>query len=108
MPLATPATLDAQTGEAPGAPTFFIRLSFLGDDSYPTGGSINFQAFVRAAVSGRAVEVIDVVPGDCGDNVPSYDKTNDKLFVRVMSTAAQVANAVDLSGVTFNLLAVCR
>lgn len=108
MALATPATLNAEHGEQPGAPSFMLRLSFPGDDSYPTGGTAAFQDFVRAAVGGRAVEVIDVIAGDCADNVPYYDKANDKLKVRVLSTGAEVANTTNLSGVTFNLTALCK
>lgn len=108
MSLDTAATLDSQTGQVPLNPTFVIRLSFVGDASYATGGSANFQAFVRAAVSGRAVEVMDVIAGDCGDNVPYYDKTNDKLLTRVISTAAEVANTTNLSGVTFNVTVLCQ
>lgn len=103
LPTPAPSMLAAQTGEAPGAPTFVERLSFVGDDSYPTGGTAAFQQFVRDILGGRAIEIIDIIPGDCADNVPYYDKTNDKLKVRVLSTGAEVANATNLSGVTFNL-----
>ena len=112
MAFGTPATLDSETGEAPGAPTFFIRVSFPGDGAYPSDGTPDFQAFLRAAVDGRAVEIIDIIPGDCGGYIPVYDKTNDKLKVYEQTdtaTAPLIETATsNLSGSTFNLTAVCR
>ena len=48
-------------------------------------------------------EIVAIIPGDCGDAVPSYDVATDKLFVRVMSTAAEVGNGVSLAASTFKL-----
>ena len=95
-------TLVKAGGKVPSAPLFAERISVLGDSSYPTGGTASFSATVAAAV-GRAVDIVDVISGDCGDNHVEYDAANDKLKVRVISTGAEVANATNQSAVTFNL-----
>ena len=108
MALGTP-TLDARTGEQPGSPTFFFNLSFLGDNSYTSGGTPNFTDFVRGALNlSPAVEILAVIAGDCGDNVPYYDKANDTLLVRVLSTGAEAAGSADLSGDTFNVVVLAK
>ena len=102
------ATIDAEAGKAPGSPTFLVRLSFAGDDSYTNNGSAGFLALVQAAAGGRALTVMDVISGDCADNQCEYDRSGDLLNVRVGSTGAEVGNGVDLSGTTFNLTAICQ
>lgn len=84
------------------------RLSFAGDTSYPTGGTASFKSTVESAIGRKLVEIVDVVSGDCGDNRAEHDQANDKLKVRVISTAAEVGAAVNLSGVTFNVTVLCR
>jgi hypothetical protein len=112
MAFGTPATLAAEHGQAPGTPSFFIRVSFPGDGAYSAGGTAGFQTFLRAAVDGRAVEIIDIIPGDCGGYIPVYDKTNDKLKVYEQTDTATSplieTVTADLSGTTFNLTAVCK
>lgn len=97
----------SKSGEAASTPLRCDRISFPGDSSYPTGGTPGFEALVRALL-GMSVTIVDVVPGDCGDNKPEYDRANDKLKVRVISTAAEVANTTNLSGVTFNLTVISK
>lgn len=102
------ATVGDEAGKAPGSPTFIISLSFAGDGAYTTGGTASFQAYVRAAVSGRAVTVLGVIPQDCGIYRPMFIPSTGRLMVRTMVDGTQVANAADLSGTTFNLLVVCQ
>lgn len=115
MALGTP-TLDAQAGEKPGAPTFVFNLSFLGDDSYPTGGTAAFQQFVRDALNlSPAVEVMAIIPNDCDGFVPVYDKAADTLKVYYADYDAgadgaliEVANATALNGSTFNVTVLAK
>lgn len=102
------ATAGAEAGKAPGAPTFLAFLSFPGDSSYPTGGTLAFQAYVRAALGGRAVTVLGVIPQDCGIYRPMYLPGTGALMVRTMADGTQVANATNLSATTFNVLVVCQ
>jgi hypothetical protein len=114
---------DKLVGAMPQAPLFALRMSFPGDDSYPTGGTTGFQELVRAAIAAKMaaatdanvrgrqnVEIEAVLPQNCGQYIPSYDKTNDTLFVQDggSATLAQVGNGTNLSGTTFNVLVVCK
>ncbi len=92
-------TNDKEHLSNPG-PMGLARLSFAGDGAYPTGGTAGFQALVRTLLKKPGLEVIDVISGDCGDNLVHYDKANDKLKQRVISTGAEAANASNQSGVT--------
>ena len=100
-------TKPASVGAVPKSPTFTDLISFAGDDAYPTGGTVDFQDTFRAAV-GDNREVMGVIAQDCGANDVVYDKANDTLVVRVRATGAEVANATDLSGTTFNVLVLSR
>lgn len=98
-------TKDAEVGRQ-GGPLSLALISFLGDDSYPTGGTTAFAAAVAAVLPATGMEILAVVQQNNSDHVCRYDKTNDKLLVQLMSTGAQVAGAVDLSGITFELLVI--
>lgn len=102
------ATVGAEAGKAPGAPTFIVALSFAGDNAYPTGGTLAFQAYVRAALGGRAVTVLGVIAGDCGIYRPMFIPSTGALMVRTMVDGTQVANTTNISTTTFNLLVVCQ
>ena len=104
MPLATPATLVG--GADSQGPIYHNRLSFLGDDAYPTGGSVNFNAFVRVLFSDTR-SVLYVVGTD-GTNDYEYDIVNDLLIARVMATGAEVANTTDLSSNTVTLAVISK
>ena len=108
MPLATPATLTSEVGRE-GGPVIAARISFLGDDSYPTGGSINFAAFVGAALGvGSNLQILAVIPQNNSNNDLRYDATNDTLIALVASTGVEVANTTDLSGTTFEALVIAK
>ncbi len=89
-------------------------MSFAGDGSYPTNGTAAFQASVRAALGVGNVEVLAVIPQDCGGYVPCYDKAADKLKVYYSNSDSsdgpliEVPNATSLSGVTFKVMIVSR
>ena len=105
MALGTIAS-NAAAGQE-GTNIIIHNLTFLGDDAYAAGGTAGFQATVQAALGKGAVEVLGVVPQDCGDNAPAYDKANDKLKVIVPSTGVELGNG-DHSGDTYNLLVICK
>ena len=97
-----------------------LLISCPGDGAYVAGGTPNFNAALRAAIKATHAAATDknvrgeedvscmyVVPVTAGVYVPSYDYTNDKLFVYDNSTDAEsiVAN---MSGTTFEFVAVCK
>ncbi len=97
-----------------------LLISCAGDGAYPSGGTANFNAFVQGAIEtaaaaatdknvrgGEAVECVCVIPVTAGVYVPSYDFTNDKLFVYDNSTDAESAVS-DMSGTTFEFVVVCK
>lgn len=98
-----------------------IPISFPGDSSYPTGGTATFTALVEAAIKtamaalGDAnvrgpldLTIVALIPGNCGQYLPSFDAVNDKLFVRDAghATLDEVTAAVNLSGTTFNVVLI--
>ena len=101
-------TIGHQGGQKPSAPLPVLPLAFAGDGAYPAGGTAGFQAALRTKLGGSAVEILAVVDGGCGLYVPLYDKAADKLMAFVRTTGVEVAPAVDLSGTTFNVVAICR
>jgi len=104
-------TVDSEVGRR-GGYHMNTRISFLGDTSYPTGGTAGFKALVAAALGienpDADFEVLGVYQQNLSDNVPLYDRTNDKLLMQVMSTGVEVANAVNLSGITFEVVVLAR
>lgn len=104
-------TVGDQDGAKPSAPLFVDVLSFLGDDAYPTGGTLAVEAAVRAVV-GDSREILAVLPQDCGGYVCCYLPSTGAL--KVYEAAAdgnpldEVAAAADLSGTTFNVLVISR
>lgn len=90
-------------------------LSFAGDGSYPTGGTAAFQAAVRTALGVGNLEVVGVIPQDCGGYNAIYDKAADKLKVyygdndnSADGPQVQVPNTTSLSGVTFRVLVLSK
>jgi hypothetical protein len=96
-------TLTSDLVKAASAPSGIAEVSFVGDTSYPTGGTAAFNATVQALM-GRAVTVLGIQKsGPTGVYTPIYDKVNDKLYVEV-AAGTEVPNATDLHGTTFKLL----
>jgi hypothetical protein len=96
--------------DSPGGPTpvFADRLSFAGDDSYPTGGSLTFQTLVQAAVAKGGREIVAVIAEDCGLFLPVYDKATDALKVRNLTDGTEVTATTDLSTTTFNVVVLSK
>ena len=112
---------DNLKGAQPSAPLFAINVSFPGDDSYTTNGTVDFQVSVREAIEahmaalpdanvrGRSnVTILTVVSGDCGIWEVTYDKANDLLKAWVKATGVETANAVAMNGTVFNLTLICN
>jgi hypothetical protein len=100
---------------AADGPVRLDLLSFAADNAYPTGGTPNFQALVRTALKVGHLELVGVVPQDCGGYQVGYDKLNDKLKVYTGDNdnvadgpAVQVGNTVDLSAATFRLICITK
>ena len=92
-----------------GGPVIAARITVVGDDSYPTGGTAGFAALVAAALGiAGTLDILAVEQQSLSDHVARYDRANDKLIFQLMSTGAEVANAVNLSGITFQLLVTAR
>ncbi len=105
--------LGALTAATPvgqeGGPISIFQLSFLGDDSYPTGGTVGFDALARAALGKGNVEILSVTQNNLSDHVVRYVPADGgTLQAQLMATGAPVANAVDLSGITFELTVIAR
>ena len=79
------------------------KFTLGGDGAYPPGATAAFNAALGTKL-GKSVKLIDVKGIGTGYHL-SYDYTADKLKAWVASTGAEVANAVDLSGVTFDCIA---
>jgi len=96
-----------------------IGLQFLGDTATPSGGTADFQDFVRDAIKAahdaasdknvrgeEAVTVLSFEAGDCGVYKPVFDFANDKLKVLKMTDGTEATG--DLSGTTFNGVVRCK
>lgn len=113
-------TIGARVDAANGLKLF--KCSFAGDGSYPTGGSAALTALKTAIAAAataasdknirgpEAVAIVDIIPGDCGQYVPSWDYTNSKLKVRDGGHATwnEVGNGTNLAGTTFNVTFICK
>ena len=99
-------TVVADAAKSASAPLGAASLSFAGDDAYTAGGTVDFQASVRA-ILGRDVTLLCVIPlGLNGGYDVIYDKANDTLLTVVKSTGVETAPGVDLQGTTFLLMAL--
>lgn len=111
MALGTMTRAAAQSGHT-GDKLFYDRVSFLGDDSYPTGGTTGFDALLQALL-GDARAVVGVEMEDCGGFTPVYLPANGGTL-KVYRTGAinvaqeEVPNTTDLSATTFNVLVISR
>jgi hypothetical protein len=85
-------------------PVFFDPVTFHGDNTYPTGGTVGFQGLVRA-LFGDNRSVAAVIAQDCAGYRVTYDVASDRLKVLV-AAGTEVPNTTDLSAVVFNLLVI--
>lgn len=102
-------TRDGAESVIAQGPVFFDRVSFLGDDSYPTGGTTGFDALIQAVV-GDSRNVVGVIAEDCGGYLPVYAAGLLKVYEAAAdgNPLDEVGNATDLSSVTFNLLVISK
>lgn len=104
-------TVQAKSGQQASSPTFADVISFAGDGAYPTGGTASFKSLVQSAL-GDGRTPLAVLGQDCGGYTPVYDLAADKLKVYKSDGNAgplvEVANAADLSAVTFNVVVVSQ
>lgn len=104
---ATGSELDI-AGAAASRPTYINKIQFDGDAAYATGGSEDFEQFVRD-VTDDQVTVLGVEGYGYNaaltaiTHLVRYDKANDKLQVYLLADGLQVAGAVDLSATKFEL-----
>jgi hypothetical protein len=80
-------------------------LQFLGDSTYLTasGGTPDFQAYVRDAVGRGALTIVGVIGGETGGYVVAYDVVNDGLRLYEAGADAAPLDEVadgDQSGIT--------
>lgn len=101
-------TLVDQAQKSPSTPVFLDEVTIVGDGSYPTGGTVGFQALFRAATGIKENRIIDAVIdiGGIAGHYPLYDAANDKLMTFVRTTGVETANAVNLSATTFRVLVI--
>jgi hypothetical protein len=97
--------------------------SFAGDGAYPTGGTVGADVLAALKLAIKTAElaahdtnvrgpmdptIIAVVPGDCGQYVPSWTGGKLKCLDGGHATWNEVGNGVNLSGTTFNLSFVTK
>lgn len=109
MALGTPATQAQEQGQTTMRPNGMLRMSFAGDTSYPTGGTLNFGATYLLAETGRPLDVTAVIghgfTAGALSHFVQYDVATDALKVYLLA-GAEVTAATDLSTVTFDVVVV--
>lgn len=108
-------TVTKVRNRAGGSSLKIVELTVVGDTSYPTGGTTGLEATLRTAIAAQDervgslsnLDLIAVVQQDAtADRLVRYLSGTDALFAQVISTGAQVANAVNLSGETYRLVTI--
>lgn len=97
-------TLTIVEKHAAVGPVFHMRVTIVGDDAYPSGGSTGLLAALREAMGDESANILAVHPQSAPATVSelSYDHANEKLFARVRTTGAESAVS-DQSSVTYGL-----
>lgn len=102
--------------KGPLQPLFGFTMSFLCDNSYPTGG-YQFDTYVTAQLGTDNNDAlpVGVTPNDCGGYVPVYVPSTGKLKIYYADYDAvadgpliEVPDTTDLSAVTLDLLVHCK
>ena len=101
-------TLNDDVGVQPSAPTFTDRISFAGDNAYPTGGTAGFKALFQAVTKDQRSPIAVFAQDTGGAFIVGYDETNDKLKVFSVQNHAEVANNTDLSATTFVVVVISK
>lgn len=99
--MAAVLTAGLVAGKDPSAPLFIKRFTVAMDNSYPTGGEL---VDMDALVPGGVANVVAVLFGEGWLGwEPEYDRTNEKILVRVNAGAdtpsAEEGDTTDLSSV---------
>ena len=92
------------TGQSPSRPVFNEKMTVTFDASYPTGGEV----LGLAAIIGAGKTILAMIPLGLASNgnVPVADLANDKLKMFVFATGVEVADTVDLTAVTAEILVI--
>lgn len=107
MSVVTVTVIDSVAGVGP---IFHDNVSVVGDASYSTGGSTGLAAKLRAATK-DARAIIEASCFDGSGYAVEYHPADDKMKVFVSADGAQsaeVANATDLSAVTFKFHVISK
>jgi hypothetical protein len=109
----TPGAAANNAKGAQSAPIFMDKVAIVGDNAYPAGGSTGLDALLATALSRTTLLMITIIAEDCGGYVPVYDDANGGTL-KVYEAAAdgnpldEVTATTDLSGTTFNLVAIYK
>jgi hypothetical protein len=108
--ITTPAA--GHGGKAASAPLRAISAVFLGDGAYPGGGTADFEGSLQALLGEKVTLLAVIANGPCGGYVVRYDRDADKLMVFESDIDSdqplQESSTANLSGVTFELLCICK
>ena len=103
MSLGTFTVLEG--GESPNGPLWVERCTVVGDNAYPTGGSVGLLAALRAFKKSNNLNIIAVIGQDNSGQRVTYDHANDKLKVYVAAGTEQPATT-NLSATTYNFVVI--
>lgn len=106
-------TLTSVRAVAAEGPVFVDEFTLVGDSSYATGGNTGLLAKLRAVRKDqRAILKVLASKGSAAGYSCEYVVATDKLIVyledQTSGVVAEVANATNLSGVTFTLTVLCN
>ncbi len=105
-------TLVSQSASAADGPVFFDKITMVGDAAYPTGGTLGFQAKLRALRGDRrtvlSVEGYADTIGYSVRYIPTASTDTDDLLLvyledQTSGVVAQVGNGTDIHALTFTL-----
>ena len=102
MALSNVTLRGREAGKGIEKPVRHFPLTFLGDAAYVAGGSAGFKDWFERQIAEKVDNLVDVISGPCGNYICQYDRVNDKLQVRLISTGAEAANG-SLAATTFNI-----
>ena len=108
MALDLTPTVNGQRMKSHSHALDIVDVTFDGDGTYPTGGTLLFTAYIRAMLpEKREVTIVDVRPlGLNGGYECIFDPAADSLICVVKATGVEFAPG-DLSGTAFRLAVYC-
>lgn len=103
-------TIGTEAGGAPSQSVFHEQFTMVGDSAYPTGGTLLFGATLAAQFPLRSFSAASVVKveGRSTTHTLEYIPSTGALKAYVRTSGVEVANAVDLSAITFDMYAVLK